>query len=259
MKIKFLFLLLFLNLFPLSSLLAEEPEISVKRERIFRGPGLYGFMNGGADLFLEYGVSLLTNRDVEYQEEFFTIDIYELLSPEDAFGIYSQHVFRCERSDENENIFCISPYQLQAVSGSKYISVVFPSGSTKAKKLSRELIDFYVAPKEVDNPEFPKVLIDSPPYSTKIKYLRGPLSTSSASSKLATLSEGVLYQGIWFTKDDSGNFFHSLILFPNDVEKEKFKERISQENIIEEHSSSLYIKIDEEKKENPTDRGDFGF
>lgn len=44
-------------------------EISVKRERVFTGTGLYGYMNGGAEQFLEYGVTKLTAYDLEYGGE----------------------------------------------------------------------------------------------------------------------------------------------------------------------------------------------
>ena len=32
----------------------EAQEMTVKRERVFTGTGLYGYMNGGAEQFLEY-------------------------------------------------------------------------------------------------------------------------------------------------------------------------------------------------------------
>lgn len=47
----------------------DAQEITVKRERVFTGTGLYGYMNGGAEQFLEYGVTKLTARDLEYDGE----------------------------------------------------------------------------------------------------------------------------------------------------------------------------------------------
>ena len=58
--IQWLVLLTFIPVF----LVAQE--VKVKREREFTGSGLYGFMNGGAEQFLEYGVSKLVARDVVY-------------------------------------------------------------------------------------------------------------------------------------------------------------------------------------------------
>ena len=55
-------------------------------------------MNGGADQFLEYGVSKLVTRDVVYKGNEYTIDIYDMPTPEDAFGIYSLHIFKCSRA-----------------------------------------------------------------------------------------------------------------------------------------------------------------
>lgn len=150
---KYLTGLLFFLLIPLT-VWGQDPEI--KRERVFTGTGLYGFMNGGADQFLEYGVSKLTTRDVVYKGNEYTIDIYEMPTPEDAFGIYSLHVFKCSRADTLGCIDCLAPYQLQAVAGSKYISVVFPSGSAAAQSKVDELIRLYVPMEENGNPRYRK-------------------------------------------------------------------------------------------------------
>ena len=55
----------------------DAQEMTVKRERVFTGTGLYGYMNGGAEQFLEYGVTKLTARDLEYNGEEYALEIYE--------------------------------------------------------------------------------------------------------------------------------------------------------------------------------------
>ena len=40
----------------------EAQEMTVKRERVFTGTGLYGYMNGGAEQFLEYRKSGIPGR-----------------------------------------------------------------------------------------------------------------------------------------------------------------------------------------------------
>lgn len=139
-------------------LLWAQDGVQVKRERVFTGSGLYGFMNGGAEQFLEYGVSRLTARDVVYKGEDYTLEIYEMPSPEDAFGIYSLHIFKCERTDVLGCIDCLSPYQLQAVVGNKYVSVVFPSGSSAAKDAVDELIRLYLPMDGKEAPQIPEIL-----------------------------------------------------------------------------------------------------
>lgn len=138
---------------------------------------------------LEYGVSLLTARDVVYKGEDYTLEIYEMPSPEDAFGIYSLHIFKCERTDALGCIDCLSPYQLQAVVGNKYVSVVFSSGSSAAKDAVDELIRLYLPMDGKEAPQIPEILGIRSPYSGAVKYLRGPISVSSASTSLAELLE----------------------------------------------------------------------
>lgn len=48
-------------------LLWAQDGVQVKRERVFTGSGLYGFMNGGAEQFLEYGVSRLIGKRCRLQ------------------------------------------------------------------------------------------------------------------------------------------------------------------------------------------------
>jgi len=248
----YFFLLLLLPLF------LHGQEIELKRERVFTGAGLYGFMNGGADLFLEYGVTLLTNRDIVFKGENYTIDIYEFSSPEDAFGIYSMHVFRCQRADTLGCIDCLSPYQLQAVVGNKYISVVFPSGSAAAQQSVDELIRKYIVMDGKDKPGFPKQLITHSPYSGEIEYTRGPISVSNVSKDLSVLLKKTAYSGAWIKKDKVSNTYQAYIQFSGEETSKQIKERMISTNILAEGDNFLFIR-GEEKEDDSPDYGPFGF
>lgn len=235
---------------------AQEPE--VKRERTFEGAGLYGFMNGGADQFLEYGVSQLVTRDLIYKGEAYTIDLYEMPTPEDAFGIYSLHVFKCARADSGKCIDCLSPYQLQAVAGNRYISVVFPSGSSAAKSNADELIRLYAPMDGEGNPKIPDELGLSFPYSGRLKLLRGPISVSGASTSLSALLNGISYSGVWFVPDKPTKGYKALIYVADGREVEKLKAKVSSSDIIRTGSNFLYL-TGKEKAKKEDDHGDFGF
>ncbi len=237
-------------------LLAEEPE--VKRERVFTGTGLYGFMNGGADQFLEYGVSRLVTRDVAYKGEEFTVDVYDMSSPEDAFGIYSLHIFKCARADNEGCIDCLSPYQLQAVVGSRYVSVVFPSGSEAARRLADQLVRHYAPAEGLPQPAVPEALGVSLPYSGRVKLLRGPISVSSASTSLSRLLDGVAYTGVWFIADKPGKGYKALIQFSGEKEKAKVASQIAAADRLAEGPDFLYI-FGKEKETEEEDYGGFGF
>ncbi|MDL2265545.1 hypothetical protein LJC57_08795 [Parabacteroides sp. OttesenSCG-928-G07] len=233
-------------------------DIEVKRERNFTGSGLYGFMNGGADQFVEYDVTSLVVRDVVYKGEDFTVEIYQMPTPEDAYGIYSIHVFRCQRADSNECIDCLSPYQLQGVVGNRYYSVVFPSGSSAAQQAATELIRHYLPEEEGTYSIFPKLIAANPPYSLTVKYLRGPLSVHTASRTLNNLLKEHTYKGVWFTAEKSDDVFRALILFNDKTEMDKLKAKLSSEELIQTGDDFLLI-TGKEQEEEGLDFGPFGF
>lgn len=240
-------------------------EAEVKRERTFTGAGLYGYMNGGAEQFLEYGVSRLVVRDIVYKGEEYTIEVYDMPSPEDAFGIYSLHVFRCARADTLGCIDCLSPYQLQTVAGSRYVSVVFPSGSAKAQAGADEVIRLYVSPEGEGRPKIPEKLSLGLPYSGRLKYLRGPISVSGVSMSLASLLQNTAYRGVWFIAEKADAGFRAWIEWKNPADKERVKTRLSEGNlfrssaILSEGEDYLYFSAQEKEEEGEEGQGGFGF
>ena len=229
-------------------------DITIKRERVFTGTGLYGFMNGGADLFLEYGVKKLTTRDLVYLNEEYTLEIYEMPTPEDAYGIYSVHTFRCTQADVNDGINCHSAYQLQTVASNFYISLVFPSGSEKAKANAKDVLQRYIADIEGENVFFPEQIQTSVPmpYSGTLKFLRGPISISGAQQSLAVLLKEIKCGGVWFAAGEEEGENRALILF-DDIESatpniELLKKAIEADDILASGETWLFIRSRDAKK-----------
>lgn len=247
--------IIFLLLVPV---LLTAQEVEVKRERTFTGSGLYGFMNGGAEQFLEYGVSRLVARDVVYEGQEYTIEIYDMPTPEDAFGIYSLHVFRCQRADTLGCIDCLSPYQLQAVAGNKYVSVVFPSGSAAARSRVDELIRHYLPMDGNDNPQIPELLASLSPYSGKLKFLRGPIGISGVSTSLMHYLEGISYTGVWFIADKPSKSYRALVCLREKGDAEALKKKIPVADIIQSADDFVYL-TGKEKEAEEDDHGGFGF
>lgn len=233
-------------------------DVEVKREREFTGAGLYGFMNGGAEQFLEYGVSKLVARDVVYDGQEYTIEIYDMPTPEDAFGIYSLHVFKCQRADTLGCIDCLSPYQLQAVVGNKYVSVVFPSGSAAAKSKVDELIRHYLPMDGKDNPVFPAQLEDLSPYSGKLKFFRGPIGISGVSTSLMHYLDGIAYTGVWFVADKSSKSYRALVCLKEQGAADKLKVKVPASDLIQSGNDFIYLTGREAEKQED-DQGEFGF
>lgn len=257
MKIRFSLIVLFLLTLSTVSLIAQD--IKIKRERVFTGPALYGFMNGGADLFFEYGVERLTNRDIVYKGEEFTVDVYDMPTPEDAFGIYSIHIFKCTRADTLECINCLSDYQYQTIQGNSYISVVFPSGSAKAKKLVPEILEKLLPPAEESNKiRLPRLLQSESSYSGRIKYVRGPLAAVNASVGFYTSLRDIAFENAWIIKEKKAYIYHALVYFKSSADKERQRLAIDPAKILREGNNYLYYVGEEILEENTETKG-FGF
>lgn len=235
-------------------LLLTAQEIELKRERTFTATGLYGFMNGGTDQFLEYGVKSLVVRNIVYKGEEYDVEIYEMPTPEEAYGIYSIHTFRCERADTLGCIDCMSTYQLQAVSGNYYISIVFISGTDEAKNNADELMRYYAQPG--DDFKLPPEVKLNPPYSGKLKLLKGPLSLASASPALFKLLKGFSYTSIWFTSEKSTGEYTAWVYLTGQEKVKDLKEKLSSVHMLSFGENHIVITGIEEEKE---DSGSFGF
>lgn len=97
--------------------------------RTFNGSSLYGYMDGGADLYLEYGFTGAWIDEVHWQGGKYSIELYKMNSPEDAFGIYSVSRYHCKSTPALTPFTCQAKYQLQIVAGSYYISIINNTGT----------------------------------------------------------------------------------------------------------------------------------
>jgi len=71
------------------------------RPQTFTNETLYNYIDGGADVFLEYGFKELFVQEYRKGENILTIEVYRMSSPLSAFGIYS---FRRDRRFRKVNL-----------------------------------------------------------------------------------------------------------------------------------------------------------
>jgi hypothetical protein len=115
------------------------PGIKKITTRQFDYDGLWGYINGGADLYFEYGFKSVTVQDIKINGSDFKVDIYCMESPEAAYGIYSVSRFRCLSSNIMNRFDCTTPYQYIAARGEYYLSIANNSGSENDQELSRTI------------------------------------------------------------------------------------------------------------------------
>ncbi|NIA29986.1 MAG: hypothetical protein GWP06_08765 [Actinobacteria bacterium] len=80
---------------PMEKLLPADSQIAPwtksGKPEIYKSRELFNYIDGGADIYLEYGFSQVISQEYSYEEESIVADIYEMNDPEAAFGIYSIH------------------------------------------------------------------------------------------------------------------------------------------------------------------------
>ncbi|MBI9036991.1 MAG: hypothetical protein JEY97_02555 [Bacteroidales bacterium] len=102
------------------------------RNETFNGNSLWGYMNGGADIYLEYGFKGLRVQEFKLDDQIIKAEIYLMGDQESAFGIYSIKKFHCLFSDTLICPDCQNNYQYQSAKGPIYISITNEKGSDKA-------------------------------------------------------------------------------------------------------------------------------
>jgi hypothetical protein len=222
---------------------ADVDDMEILRDRSFKGKALYGFMNGGSDLYYEYGFVNLDALDVRYKGEEFSVEVYRMDSPENAFGIYSIHAFDFSYRDTLLTYCNFSDYQAQAAIGEYYYSVVYHSPHKGVNEKALEIIALLSdanggeVSREV---EIPEVVIDkSNGVTGEIKMMTGPLSVMNGASELSEYIKGVDGIKVWYFTDKEEERQMALLLFKNEVDLRTVTDRIPPKQLVSENRCKI--------------------
>jgi hypothetical protein len=106
------------------------PGLKISSSRMFNGTSLFGYIDGGAELYLEYGFDIVSVTESEYLGGKFKTEIYRMKGPEEAYGIFSISKFRCLGNPPVSSFTCHTRYQLQVCKGPFYINIINRTGSS---------------------------------------------------------------------------------------------------------------------------------
>jgi hypothetical protein len=151
--------------------------ISEITTRQFGYDGLWGYINGGADLYFEYGFEGVTAQNIRVNGLQFTADIYRMQSSRAAFGVFSVLRFRCSQTNLLQYPDCHTPYQFLAAKGEYFISVSNSTGSEKDQKTTLRITEILLERIEDSFFEIPALFRDGL-FSSQIddiKLIYGPL------------------------------------------------------------------------------------
>jgi hypothetical protein len=133
-----LIILLLLLVLPASVPAGEFPDIEGWKPEgevnIHRRNDLWQYINGAAEMFLMYDFQMLRFREFSRKGMEMTIEIYDMATPLNAFGIYTT-----ERGDDEERFsigteaVVVPPYYCQLLKGRFYVKVNMQQGVLDSK------------------------------------------------------------------------------------------------------------------------------
>lgn len=157
------------------------PGLKITREQSFDGSSLWGYINGGADIFLEYGFDNLLLQEMEIANNKLKVEFYRMTDPYSALGIYSVSNYKCNNKNNSLMFSCITQYQIQCAIGEYYISIINTNGSEKEQELSNTLFGIIISKINYNEVLLPEIFMNSLLKSNieQIKYVKGILGVQN--------------------------------------------------------------------------------
>lgn len=149
--------------------------------RVFTQADLYGYIDGGAELFFEFGFEQMTLQRYRNGSGEITVETYRMTDPVAATGIYLMKCGKESRDASFRERHTIGRYQLQFERHRYYVIITSKSGSEQFKP---ELVKFatFVAGKLPADVGLPALRPRPAPglVASSLRLFRGPLGLQSA-------------------------------------------------------------------------------
>ena len=198
-------------------------------ERHFGDEELWGYINGGADLYLEYGFKNLTVFDIKTGSADYKADIYVMNSPEAAFGIFSISRFKCSETSKVAENDCLTPYQYTAAKGNVYLSVSNSAGSPGIQQSMLDIAAQILDQVENINVQVPALFKQELLLSQtdNLKFIQGPLGVQNGLVRWEPLFNNISNYKVWVlpVKQEHGNYYVACIAFSDKAEMQSFLQK----------------------------------
>ncbi len=220
----------------------------ITRTEFYVGDELWGLINGGADLYLEYGLDRTLLQEINYDDNIYRVEVYGMTGLEEAFGIFSINKFNCAKSDTIVKHICITPYQIQAAVGRFYFSISNQSGDRAAQKYSLHLFQNLLAKIDIENFMLPDYFEQKQfeGYRSQVKLIKGRLGLQNGFPRWEKYFAGYNNYEIVLLpiKVDEGSINIALIDFRSDEDAERFITTTEHLKIIETISHTKYVLLE---------------
>lgn len=220
----------------------------ITRTEFYIGEELWGLINGGADLYLEYGLDRTLLQEIIHNNNIYRVEVYGMTGLNEAFGIFSINKFNCAKTDTLVKHICITPYQIQAAVGRFYFSISNQSGDGDAQKYSLHLFEKLLAKIELKNfivsKYFQQPQLEQ--YQNQIKLIKGKLGLQNGFPRWEKYFTNYTdYEIVLLPiKTEEGFINIALIDFDSDKDAERFIATTEHLKIIETISKTKYVLLE---------------
>ena len=207
----------------------EIPGLEILRHESFAGKALYGHINGGADLYHEYGFDRLSVQELRLNDETYFTEVYRMADPAGAFGIFSVSHRKCTPADSLPRSSCVSPYVIQWAHSRYFVRIANESGSPRAQagglRLARELSTKISG----DSWDIPPIPAAAGATEQTLLLVRGVLGMQNGFDQWSPLVEGLAnFEAAIVSREDSaGQTAVGEFRFAADTDLERFTRAFS--------------------------------
>jgi hypothetical protein len=187
---------------------------------------LYGYIDGGAELYREYGFCRLTIQIMSNAARELSAEVYRMRSPEAAFGIFSLSRGSCEPDSAFARWSCFSGRQILCCRGVFVLSVVGNDSSLEAKTAMAKAARTLLAKIGSSDYNLP-ALFASPvlrPRAFETKFLSNQLALQQARPEWEPYFEGIERFALHALSWESGEQWYSagMIRFSSAADSTRF-------------------------------------
>ncbi|MCK9218897.1 MAG: hypothetical protein M0P47_02465 [Bacteroidales bacterium] len=198
---KFLLLFLFIPVFLASQTIFpidghDFPDAIVPPSTLYDIDAAWSYLNTGMDLYLEFGFKSVMVQEIIWENAKVKAEVYLMGSPEEAFGIYSLSVIKCQQRDTINPYDCNNQFQYQAAYGNLYILITGESGMEQAKKYFLPVAQILMKKNQQNVLTLPAPfnLSAFKPSRYNLAYLQGPIGLQNCMFPFQDLFLGVRFQ-----------------------------------------------------------------
>lgn len=220
---------------------SDIPGGKIMRQSFYDGNALWGHIDGGADLYLEYGFDKLLFQEIEWNGFKFRVEYYRMKDAEAAYGIYSVSRFKCKYADTLSKFVCATSYQVQSALGKFYISIANEKGNAQAEKLGLELFQKVIDKSKEELFALPNLFLHGKlvVHNSSVKFIKGRLGLQNGFPNWEEMFSELSGYSLYVLPIENGNDFLNAaqIKFasPDDI-----KTFLAKNNITAEKDKAYY-------------------